>query len=72
MTNETSQVMGIATAIIALGIVFTAAVGPEKRGRSFEVPPAGAAFVAKDIETGDDDDEVRKKDVSHLEMTNKH
>lgn len=63
-------VMGIATAIIAIGIVCTTAVGPEKRGRSFEVPPAGVAFVAKDIETGDDD--MDKKDVSHIEMTTKH
>lgn len=36
-------VMGIATAIIAIGIIITAALGPEKRGRSFEHGPAGAA-----------------------------
>lgn len=30
-------VMGIATAIIALGIVVTVMVGPEKRGRHFEL-----------------------------------
>lgn len=34
-------VMGIATGIIALGIAVTAALGPEKRGRSFEARPAG-------------------------------
>ncbi|RYP34190.1 hypothetical protein DL767_004417 [Monosporascus sp. MG133] len=34
--------MGIATAIIALGIAVTAALGPERRGRSFENAVAGA------------------------------
>lgn len=34
--------MGIATAIIALGIFFTVMVGPEKRGRSFDNAVAGA------------------------------
>lgn len=34
--------MGIATAIIAMGIFFTAMVGPERRGRSFDAPVAGA------------------------------
>ncbi|RYP05083.1 hypothetical protein DL764_004044 [Monosporascus ibericus] len=34
--------MGIATAIIALGIVVTAALGPERKGRSFENAVAGA------------------------------
>ncbi|EON69306.1 hypothetical protein W97_08566 [Coniosporium apollinis CBS 100218] len=46
--------MGIATAIIALGIVVTTAFGPEKRGRHFELAgAAGAAHVApegKDVE----------------------
>jgi len=53
-------VMGIATAIIALGIAVTTAFGPEKRGRHFErVGPAGAHMdpeldiaKAKDIEDG--------------------
>ncbi|KAF2678904.1 major facilitator superfamily transporter [Lentithecium fluviatile CBS 122367] len=44
--------MGIATAIIATGIAVTTAFGPEKKGRSFEVPPPGTAVVAKDIEEG--------------------
>lgn len=34
-------VMGIATAIIALGIAVTTSLGPEKRGRSFDAKPAG-------------------------------
>ncbi|KAJ4299995.1 hypothetical protein N0V90_005243 [Kalmusia sp. IMI 367209] len=45
--------MGIATAIIALGIAVTAALGPEKKGRHFEtVGPPVAPVVAKDIEEG--------------------
>ncbi|RYO79200.1 hypothetical protein DL766_009424 [Monosporascus sp. MC13-8B] len=44
--------MGIATAIIALGIVVTAALGPERRGRSFEnaVAGAGANIHGDDVE----------------------
>ncbi|RYP13813.1 hypothetical protein DL765_006685 [Monosporascus sp. GIB2] len=38
--------MGIATAIIALGIAVTAAFGPERRGRSFENAVAGAGVNA--------------------------
>lgn len=34
-------VMGVATAIIALGIVFTTMLGPERRGRDFENKVAG-------------------------------
>ena len=46
--------MGIATAIIALGIAVTAAFGPEKRGRHFEKAlPAGVVLTEpKDLETG--------------------
>ena len=47
-------VMGIATAIIATGIAFTVAVGPERRGRKFEEAPiagAGEKNSAKDVET---------------------
>lgn len=45
--------MGVATAIIALGIVVTAALGPEKKGRKFEAvgPPIEAEEV-KDVEKG--------------------
>lgn len=47
-------VMGVATAIIVLGIVVTTALGPEKKGRHFEeAGPIGANITApKDIETG--------------------
>jgi len=51
--------MGVATAIIALGIMFTTAVGPEKRGRRFESAIAGVEdlTLAKslDLEAGGDD-----------------
>lgn len=49
-------VMGIATAIIAIGIAVTTALGPEKRGREFSAKPAGmnmeteSSLKAKDIE----------------------
>jgi len=54
-------VMGIATAIIAVGIMVTVAVGPERRGRKFEEAPiagAGQVVPAKDIEMGEDDKKV--------------
>ena len=39
--------MGVATAIIAMGIVVTTALGPEKRGREFEkAKPAGMNIVS--------------------------
>lgn len=41
-------VMGIATAIIAIGLALTAAVGPEKKGASFET--AAAATTAEAVE----------------------
>ena len=65
-------VMAIATAIIATGIMITAALGPERRGRRFEVEPiAGAAVVLpKDIEMGDDDTEAKIAAGTHIEMTN--
>lgn len=52
-------VMGVATAIIALGIIFTTAVGPEKRGRRFETAIAGVEELAPakslDLESAGDD-----------------
>lgn len=50
-------VMGIATGIIALGIAVTAALGPERRGRSFESRPAGLNV---------DNDEPRAKDLESV------
>ncbi|KAL0571385.1 hypothetical protein V5O48_010573 [Marasmius crinis-equi] len=47
-------VMGVATAIIALGIVVTTAFGPERWGRAFEEEkPAGVVEGPRDIEEGD-------------------
>jgi len=51
--------MGIATAIIALGIAVTASLGPEKRGRHFEM-----AKVAGLVEGSDSDLESGKEDVT--------
>jgi sugar phosphate permease len=50
--------MGIATAIIAIGIMITAALGPERFGRNFE-----AASVAGANETGVLGPEIRPRDV---------
>ncbi|KAF1936838.1 carboxylic acid transport protein [Clathrospora elynae] len=52
-------VMGVATAIIAIGIAVTTALGPEKKGRQFEeAGPIGANLEpVKDIETGSIDNE---------------
>lgn len=60
--------MGIATAIIALGIAVTAACGPEKRGRSFEIGPPVALEHGKDIEEGRNSEEkVDEKRVEAVE-----
>jgi MFS family permease len=58
--------MGIATAIIALGIFVTTAFGPENLGRQFErVAPAGAneVMTKKDIEMGDDETSYETKTI---------
>jgi MFS transporter, SHS family, lactate transporter len=62
--------MAIATAIIALGIAVTAALGPEKRGRHFELAvPAGADIEnGKDIEAGVDMGDMKPKAIEeHIE-----
>lgn len=50
--------MGVATAIIAMGIMVTTAIGPEKRGRRFETAVVGMQEQNQqkvlDIEEGDD------------------
>lgn len=46
--------MGIATAIIGLGIAFTAAFGPEKRGRHFET----AAIAGANVDRPSDSEKV--------------
>lgn len=46
-------VMGVATAIIAIGIAVTTAFGPERCGRKFgEEKPAGVVEEPKDFEEG--------------------
>lgn len=47
-------VMGVATAIIALGIAVTTAFGPEKRGRHFEAAKVAGVVEepVKDVEAG--------------------
>lgn len=51
-------VMGVATAIIATGIILTTSVGPEKRGRRFETVMAAVdertSNKEADLEAGDD------------------
>ncbi|KAI1372360.1 carboxylic acid transport protein [Hypoxylon crocopeplum] len=42
--------MGIALAIVAVGITITAALGPEKRGRSFEHAAPAGANIHNDVE----------------------
>jgi len=65
-------VMGIATAIIAMGIAITTALGPEKRGREFEKAlPAGVAMQEglkiKEVEDGIERLEHRKDDqLDHI------
>ena len=54
--------MGVATAVIAVGIAITAALGPEKRGSRFETTaPAGTDVEAlvkrpSDAEAGSESD----------------
>lgn len=57
--NAYGPVMGVATAIIAVGIMATTAIGPEKRGRRFESVVAGVDEVAdakaRDLEAAGQD-----------------
>ncbi|KAH7350151.1 major facilitator superfamily transporter [Plectosphaerella cucumerina] len=64
-------VMGIATAIIVLGIVFTTAVGPEKRGRSFEHAVAGISDDETAVGKSEKDEELGdvSRQVSRVEDT---
>ena len=64
--------MGVATAIIALGIVFTVLVGPEKRGRHFELAKVAGEGVEtpKDIESVDP--ERRERSLEIAEEKEKH
>lgn len=61
-------VMGVATAIIAVGIMVTTAFGPEKRGRRFELVVAAVDVHSNaksaDVELG----EERKARNEHIEL----
>ncbi|KAH0594539.1 hypothetical protein MHUMG1_07890 [Metarhizium humberi] len=52
-------VMGIATAIIALGIVFTTMFGPERRGRDFENKVAGMTSEESSTKVMESEDEEK-------------
>lgn len=59
--NAYGPVMGVATAIIALGIAVTTAFGPEKRGRAFESAPAAGVVLAKEKEIDDMESQAEGK-----------
>lgn len=58
--------MGVATAIIALGIAVTAAVGPEKRGSKFEHAVIGQS-VAQEMADVKNNDIEKGESVNHQE-----
>ncbi|KAI0844330.1 MFS general substrate transporter [Daldinia vernicosa] len=64
--------MGIALAIVAVGIAVTAALGPEKRGRSFEhAGPAGANIyidVGKAVDNGSITGSTKVNDAEKIEV----
>lgn len=61
-------VMAVATAIIALGIMATISVGPEKRGRKFENVVVGAGILKpKDIEHAEIESETKNIDITEEE-----
>ncbi|KGQ05541.1 Carboxylic acid transporter protein [Beauveria bassiana D1-5] len=60
-------VMGVATAIIALGIIFSTMVGPEKRGRAFENAVAGVETASSE-KTSADEEDVEKATVELSEV----
>ena len=63
--------MGVATAIIAVGIAVTTAFGPEKRGRQLELARVAGAAVEdepRDIEEGSMD-EKRSVKGDHIEVS---
>lgn len=65
-------VMGVATAIIVIGIAVTTALGPEKKGRHFEeAAPVGATLdEPKDIEHGSFSEKGGARAVEDLESSN--
>ncbi|KAJ5090756.1 hypothetical protein N7532_009440 [Penicillium argentinense] len=65
-------VMGVATAIIATGIMVTAAFGPEKRGRRFETGMAGvdevASTKAADLVAGDHEQKGKEEKIEMVDQ----
>ena len=64
-------VMGVATAIIAMGIIVTVLFGPEKRGRELKALPAGMNVVQEgtgeeDVESGSGNYRLEKLDTEHV------
>ncbi|SPO07564.1 probable permeases of the major facilitator superfamily [Cephalotrichum gorgonifer] len=63
--------MGVATAIIVMGIVVTTMFGPERRGRQFEHAVAGLESKSKiepiDEEKGNVEDKGERESVDHAE-----
>ena len=65
-------VMGIATAIIAIGIAVTVALGPERIGRRFDLAPIageGQMTPVKDLESAGDEKLERRETSEHSEST---
>lgn len=58
--------MGIATAIIAIGLALTAAVGPEKKGSNFEIvaPATEDVHGAGPVQRGTWQEEAKEDDAS--------
>lgn len=55
------SVMAVATAIIALGIAVTAALGPEERGKQFHLEPPDSTDAVQpinDLEAGNVEDTI--------------
>lgn len=65
--------MGIATSIIALGIVFWTSLGPERRGRQFEKALPAGVIAAENLKVLDPEDgkrttnELDSDDAAHIE-----
>jgi imidazoleglycerol phosphate dehydratase HisB len=62
--------MGVATAIIAIGIALTTSVGPEKRGRRFETVTAAVDETgnakAMDLEAADQLDQKSRDEMIEM------
>jgi MFS family permease len=75
LANGYGPTMGIATAIIATGIIVTTALGPEKRGREFEkarpaglnLPREGGKTVPDDLEAAEGKPQAERLEVANEE-----